>query len=131
MINILTWPEKALDLKPKVISPGSKLRRVLSFSTSSRVSSDWLTPQDVGGGLKRVHHSSGDLGLLWTEHQERTDMVSSLADVSKVVLEEEDDFFEDATEVEHDISHVDDQFKSNHRYRPFYFLFFFFGKLCQ
>ncbi|PWA96931.1 myo-inositol polyphosphate 5-phosphatase 2 [Artemisia annua] len=116
MINILNWPEKALDLKPKVISSGSKLRRVLSLSNSSRVSSDWLTPQDVGGGLKRVHHSSGDLGLLWTEHQDRTDMVTSLDDVSKVVLEEEDDFFEDATEVEHDISHFDDQVNSNHRY---------------
>nr|GEW99929.1 type I inositol polyphosphate 5-phosphatase 2 isoform X2 [Tanacetum cinerariifolium] len=95
----------------------SETMRVHYIKTKDvRVSSDWLAPQDVGGGLKRVHHSSGDLGLLWTEHQDRTDMVTSLDDVSKVVLEEEDDFFEDATTVEHDISHLDDQVNSNHRY---------------
>ncbi|XP_071702003.1 type I inositol polyphosphate 5-phosphatase 2-like isoform X2 [Rutidosis leptorrhynchoides] len=108
VINILTWPEKALDIKPKIISSGAKLRRVLS--------SDWLAPHDVGGGLKRVHHSSGDLGLLWTEQQERTDMVNSLDDSSKQVLEEEDDFLEDLTELEHEKFPSDDQPYSNHRY---------------
>lgn len=114
VINILNWPEKALDIKPKVLSSGAKLRRVLS--STARVSSDWLAPQETGGGLKRVHHSSGDLGLLWTEHQERTDMVDSLDDVAKQVLEEEDDFFQDLTEVEHEELPLDGKIKSNHRY---------------
>ncbi|MFS7933106.1 hypothetical protein Hanom_Chr04g00375871 [Helianthus anomalus] len=92
-INILNWPEKALDITPKVLSSGAKLRRVLSLSSTARVSSVWLAPLDIGGGLKRVHHSSGDLGLLWAEHQEQTDLVDSLEDVSEQVLEEEDDFF--------------------------------------
>ncbi|KAI3713586.1 hypothetical protein L1987_72167 [Smallanthus sonchifolius] len=116
VINILNWPEKALDMTPKVLSSGAKLRRVLSLSTA-RVSSDWLAPLDVGGGLKRVHHSSGDLGLLWAEHQERTDMVDSLDDVSEQVLEEEDDFFEDPTEMEDEESaYLDGQEKLSHRY---------------
>nr|XP_043638814.1 type I inositol polyphosphate 5-phosphatase 2 isoform X2 [Erigeron canadensis] len=110
VINILNWPEKALDLKPKVVSSGAKLRRVLS--STARVSSDWLAPQETSGGLKRVHHSSGDLGLLWTEQQERTDMVDSLDDVKEQVLEEEDDFFE----VEHETLPLDDHVNSNHRY---------------
>ncbi|KVH95209.1 Endonuclease/exonuclease/phosphatase [Cynara cardunculus var. scolymus] len=114
VINRLDWPEIALDLKPKVLSSGAKLRRVLS--SSARVSSDWLAPQDNGGGLKRVHHSSGDLGLLWTEQQERTDMVDSLDDVSEQVLEEEDDSFEDATEVEREKACLDGQENSHHRY---------------
>ncbi|KAM0059810.1 putative inositol-polyphosphate 5-phosphatase [Helianthus debilis subsp. tardiflorus] len=117
VINILNWPEKALDITPKVLSSGAKLRRVLSLSSTARVSSDWLAPLGVGGGLKRVHHSSGDLGLLWTEHQERTDLVDSLEDVSEQVLEEEDDFFEDGTEMEDEKSIVlDSQEKSSHRY---------------
>ncbi|KAI3727875.1 hypothetical protein L6452_16496 [Arctium lappa] len=114
VINRLDWPEIALDLKPKVLSSGAKLRRVLS--SSARVSSDWLAPYDNGGGLKRVHHSSGDLGLLWTEQQERTDMVDSLDDVSEQVLEEEDDSFEDTTEVERQNSSLDGQENSHHRY---------------
>ncbi|XP_076906159.1 type I inositol polyphosphate 5-phosphatase 2-like isoform X3 [Bidens hawaiensis] len=117
VINILNWPEKALDITPKVLSSGAKLRRVLSLSNSARVSSDWLAPQDVGGGLKRVHHSSGDLGLLWAEHQERTDTVDSLDDVAEQVLEEEDDFFEGPIEMEDEKSaFLDGQEKSTHRY---------------
>ncbi|XP_076926781.1 type I inositol polyphosphate 5-phosphatase 2-like isoform X2 [Bidens hawaiensis] len=117
VINMLNWPEKALDVTPKVLSSGAKLRRVLSLSNSARVSSDWLAPQDVGGGLKRVHHSSGDLGLLWAEHQERTDTVDSLDDVAEQVLEEEDDFFEDPIEMEDEKSaFLDGQEKSTHRY---------------
>lgn len=116
VINKLDWPEKALDLKPKVLSAGAKLRRVLS--SNARVgSSDWLAPQDntFTGGLKRVHHSSGDLGMLWTEQEERTDMVDSFDDVSEQVLEEEDDFFGDTTELEYENSPLDDQVNSHHR----------------
>lgn len=117
VINILNWPEKALDINPKVLSSGAKLRRVLSLSSSARVSSDWLAPNGVGGGLKRVHHSSGDLGLLWTEQQERKDTVDSLDDVSEQVLEEEDDFFEDPTDlVDEKPAFWDDRENSNHRY---------------
>ncbi|CAH1439817.1 unnamed protein product [Lactuca virosa] len=117
VINKLDWPEKALDLKPKVLSAGAKLRRVLS-SNARVCSSDWLAPQDntFTGGLKRVHHSSGDLGMLWNEQEERTDMVDSLDDVSEQVLEEEDDFFGDTTELEHENSPLDDQVNSHHRY---------------
>lgn len=122
VINILNWPEKALDIKPKVLSSRTKLRRVLS--SSARVSSDWLAPQDFGGGLKRVHHSSGDLGLLWTEQQERNDMVDSLDSASEQVLEDEDDFFDDSTEMKLEKLPLDDQVYSNHRYQHCLFLFF-------
>lgn len=113
VINILNWPEKALDLKPKVVSPGTKLRRVLS--STARVSNNWWEPQETFDGLKRVHHSSGDLGLLWTEQQERLDMVDSLDDVAEKALEEEDDFFDDLTPVDLENLPMDNEVNSNHR----------------
>ncbi|KAJ0559338.1 putative inositol-polyphosphate 5-phosphatase [Helianthus annuus] len=115
VVKALNWPEKALDIKPKVLSSGAKpkLRRVLSLSSTARVSSDF-----VGGGLKRVHHSSGDLSLRWTKAQERLDTVNSLDDMPVQVLEEDgDEFFRDSIEMVGKKSpFLDDQENSNDRY---------------
>ncbi|KAJ0959382.1 putative inositol-polyphosphate 5-phosphatase [Helianthus annuus] len=115
VVNALNWPEKALDIKPKVLSSGAKpkLRRVLSLSSTARVSSDF-----IGGGLKRVHHSSGDLSLRWTKAQERLATVNSLDDMPVQVLEEDgDEFFRDPIEMEGKKSpFLDDQENSNDRY---------------
>ncbi|KAI7738600.1 hypothetical protein M8C21_011461 [Ambrosia artemisiifolia] len=124
VVNVLNWPEKALDIKPKVFSSGAKLRRVLSLSNTARVSSDWLAPLDVGGGLKRVHHSSGDLGLLCTKQQERLTVVKSPDDMPEQVLEDEDEEKEDGDEFLQDLIEMEDtklpfvngQENSNHRY---------------
>ncbi|XP_076881437.1 type I inositol polyphosphate 5-phosphatase 2-like [Bidens hawaiensis] len=121
VIDVLNWPEKALDVKPKALSSGGKLRRVLSLTGSAKVGSDWLAPLDVGSRLKRVHHSSGDLSLLWTEQGKRLTRVDTLDDVAEQVLEEvkeeKDEFFQDPIEMEDENSlFLDDQENSNHKY---------------
>ncbi|XP_076901390.1 type I inositol polyphosphate 5-phosphatase 2-like isoform X2 [Bidens hawaiensis] len=120
VIDVLNWPEKALDVKPKVLSSGGKLRRVLSLTGSAKVVSDWLAPLDVGSRLKRVHHSSGDLSLLWTEQGKRLTRVDSLDDVAEQVLEEvkeeKDEFFQDSIETEDEKSLFLDQENSKHKY---------------
>ncbi|GKB59113.1 type I inositol polyphosphate 5-phosphatase 2-like protein isoform X1 [Tanacetum coccineum] len=105
----LDWPEYALDVKQDVCVLGKNLRRVLS--SSDRVRNDWFTnPTDFGprgnvvnhGELKRERRSSGDLGLLLTQQQERADVVGSLYDVFEQGSEDEedDDSFIDTTDVE-------------------------------
>lgn len=108
--NRLDWPERSLDTASQVLSSGSKLRRVLS--SSPRFGSDWLlnplipSPQIIqsdAGGLKRVYHSSGNLGLLWMDQPETSaEVLDSLAGVSDQLSEEEDDPFADAMEVENE-----------------------------
>ncbi|KAD5316872.1 hypothetical protein E3N88_16818 [Mikania micrantha] len=115
VFNALNWPEKAYDIKPKVISSGARLRRVLSLSSYARLS-DWLALPDAGGGLKRVHHSSGDLGLIRTKQQERLAMADSPDDMSEQVLEEEDEFLEDPIEMDTKSSFLDGQEDSNQKY---------------
>ncbi|GFZ15428.1 myo-inositol polyphosphate 5-phosphatase 2 [Actinidia rufa] len=83
----LDWPEQSLDSTPQVLSSSYKLRRV--FSSSAKVGSDWMenpptfSPQNVASnGLKRTHHSSGNLGLIWMDQEERPDNLDSVSDVS-------------------------------------------------
>lgn len=106
--NSLDWPEHSLDASPQVISPNSKLRRVLS--SSARIGFNGLenshihVPQNLSlnaGGLKRSHQSSGNLGLLWRQ-QEGPAVVDSLSDMSDVHSEEEDDTFEEMPIEQHD-----------------------------
>lgn len=105
----LDWPKYTLDVKQDICFSGNRLRRVLS--SSDRVRNDWFTHEANSfgprgrvvdlRGLRRVRHSSSDLGLLWKEQQERVDFVDSLYDVSEQVLEDEDSFM-DGIEVEHE-----------------------------
>ncbi|CAK9179187.1 unnamed protein product [Ilex paraguariensis] len=98
----LVWPERSLDKTPQVLSSHLKLRRVLS--SSARVGSDWMEHpvsfcQNIafyGGGLKRVHHSSGNLGLM--DQQDGPDGLDSLPDVSAQFSNEEDDSFPEISE---------------------------------
>ncbi|KAL8207903.1 hypothetical protein R6Q57_007315 [Mikania cordata] len=113
VFNALNWPEKAYDIKPKVLSSGARLRRVLSLSNYARLS-DWLALPDAGGGLKRVHHSSGDLGLIRIKQQERLAMVDSPDDMSEVL--EEDDLLEHPIEIDTKSSFLDGQEDSNQKY---------------
>ncbi|XP_027359872.1 type I inositol polyphosphate 5-phosphatase 2-like isoform X2 [Abrus precatorius] len=90
----LDWPERSLDVVPQIIDSNSKLRRVLS--SSARIGFNWPENTSIyGGGLKRSHHSSGNLGLLWEEQQVIPEVVDSLADVSDVLTTEDDDTFID------------------------------------
>lgn len=94
----LDWPEYSLDKVPQVLSSNLKLRRVLS--SSARVGFGWMetpinfSPQKVtldGGGMKRSYRSSGNLGLIFMEQQERSKLCDYLSDVSDRSSEEEDE----------------------------------------
>uniref|UniRef100_A0A5B7ASH4 Putative type I inositol 1,4,5-trisphosphate 5-phosphatase 2 isoform X1 n=1 Tax=Davidia involucrata TaxID=16924 RepID=A0A5B7ASH4_DAVIN len=112
----LDWPERSLDT-PQV---SSKLRRVLS--SSARVGFDWMenpltfSPQNnalAGRGLKRLHHSSGNLGLILMGQQERPEVLDSLTDVSDRFSEEEDDSFLEISEVQHENALVEEAVNSH------------------
>ncbi|GFZ17060.1 myo-inositol polyphosphate 5-phosphatase 2 [Actinidia rufa] len=119
----LDWPEQSLDTTPQVLSSNFKLRRV--FSSSARVGSDWMqspptfsplnTTQNVVG-LNRSHHSSGDLGSFWMDRDQRPENRDLLSDVSDEFSEEEDDFFLETSDVQHEIGISKDGVKSRHNY---------------
>ncbi|CAN1256909.1 Type I inositol polyphosphate 5-phosphatase 2 [Linum perenne] len=70
--NKLDWPEHSLDAAPQVISSSSKLRRVFSARMSSSWEDSLSSPRGFAAnrcGLRRTHHSSGDLGSLLIEDQ--------------------------------------------------------------
>ncbi|XP_052620655.1 type I inositol polyphosphate 5-phosphatase 2-like isoform X2 [Lactuca sativa] len=82
----LDWPEYTLDRKQDI-----------------RFSANNFGPRDHvvdPGGLRIVRHSSCDMGLLWTEKQERADLVDSLYDLFGRVMEEDDDSLMDGIKVE-------------------------------
>ncbi|KAJ9707096.1 hypothetical protein PVL29_002197 [Vitis rotundifolia] len=92
----LDWPEYSLDKVP--LSSNLKLRRVLS--SSARVGFGWMetpinfSPQKFtldGGGMKRSYRSSGNLGLIFMEQQEKSELCDYLSDVSDRSSEEEDE----------------------------------------
>lgn len=75
--DLLDWPEHSLEKPVQPTVTGTKLRRV---STSVNLS--------LKGGLKRVYHSSGNLGMLWSEHEETVDVLNSIDDLSDKVSDE-------------------------------------------
>ncbi|KAM7259976.1 hypothetical protein ACFE04_015717 [Oxalis oulophora] len=92
----IDWPEHSLDATPQLVSANSKLRRV--WSTNGRIGSNFLenlisSPQNLGRGLKRSHHSSGDLTSMWMGHEKILEPVKPLSDVSDDSSEDEDDIF--------------------------------------
>ncbi|XP_057976676.1 type I inositol polyphosphate 5-phosphatase 2 [Malania oleifera] len=120
----LDWPEKhSLNRTPHIISSGSKLRRV--FSSSARVGFDWMddlslfAPRNIalsGGGLKRSHHSSGNLCLISREQPERPEVLDCLSDVSDRFSEEENDSFLEKSQNQNDKVDIKPNANSCHRY---------------
>ncbi|XP_060674186.1 type I inositol polyphosphate 5-phosphatase 2 isoform X2 [Ziziphus jujuba] len=95
------WPERSLDATPQVTSSNTKLRRV--WSSSARIGFNCLDNNLMvnsqnfslnAGGLKRSHHSSGNLGLLLNQ-QEVPAVLESLSDEPDALSEEEDDTFQE------------------------------------
>ncbi|KAF7828532.1 type I inositol polyphosphate 5-phosphatase 2-like [Senna tora] len=90
----LDWPERPLDAIPQVVDSNSKLRRVLS--SSARIGFNWTdTSLKHGSGLKRSHHSYGNLGLIWKEPQVMPveEVFDAHSDVSDMLSDEEDNIF--------------------------------------
>ncbi|KAJ4805170.1 Type I inositol polyphosphate 5-phosphatase 1 [Rhynchospora pubera] len=75
--DLLDWPEYSLDKPTRPMVTGRKLRRV---STGINLS--------LNVGLKRVYHSSGNLGMLWSEQEETIDVLNAIDDLSDKVSDE-------------------------------------------
>ncbi|KAH7668668.1 Inositol-polyphosphate 5-phosphatase protein [Dioscorea alata] len=81
-VTKLDWPEYSLDTPPQPLQSGTKLRRVLSNVPSSGF--DLMEKSQFADsfnvqfniGLKRVYHSSGNLGMLWHQEQKVSDLDS-------------------------------------------------------
>ncbi|KAM7530951.1 hypothetical protein LguiB_034361 [Lonicera macranthoides] len=120
----LDWPEHSLDTTSQFSSSSSKLRRV--FSSSGRVGctlrddSFLFDPPNIplggGGRLKRVHHSSGNLGLMWMGQEDRGEVLDSLPNISDQLSEEEDDLFTELSEVQHEDAGSNDGANSRPQY---------------
>ncbi|XP_062194132.1 type I inositol polyphosphate 5-phosphatase 2-like isoform X2 [Phragmites australis] len=92
--NWLDWPEHPLDTPSNVLVSGAGLRRVMSFGLSSTnfvETPRGLELQDVAlqAGIRRQYHSSGNLGMLWSEQQEKLDVLNSLDPISDLTSEED------------------------------------------
>jgi len=114
----LDWPEQPLDTTSQVLSSSFKLRRV--FSSSGRVGSDWMENSLVNvasNGMKRSHHSSGNLGLIWMDKKDSLENLDSVSDVSdQFSEEEEDDLFPEAPEMVNERELSKDGLKSCRKY---------------
>lgn len=116
--NQLDWPERSLDATPQVLSSRIKLRRV--SSSLGRMDSNWAqNPQNLAmdcRGLKRVHHSSGNLELMLMDHQDDVNVLNPFSDASDPSSGEEDDFFEEFSDVKQDGSPQKGTVKLHPRY---------------
>ncbi|XP_037492946.1 type I inositol polyphosphate 5-phosphatase 2 isoform X2 [Jatropha curcas] len=108
----LDWPEHPLDATPQVISSNSRLRRV--FSSSARMGFNWsedpsvFSPHNFAinvNGLRRSHHSYGNLGSMWVEQQGKPEVpkVPEVLEVPEVLNSFSDPFDESSEEEDDDI----------------------------
>ncbi|NP_001234789.1 inositol-1,4,5-triphosphate-5-phosphatase [Solanum lycopersicum] len=117
----LDWPERPLDAASQLLSSNLKLRRV--FSSTARVgfgTVDNLLAFDTTGldgrGLKRVHQSSGNLGLMSMDQKEEPVVLDALSDGPDQFFDEENDMFDEFPVVKEENSLLDHTIKS----RPMY-----------
>ncbi|XP_015579948.1 type I inositol polyphosphate 5-phosphatase 2 isoform X1 [Ricinus communis] len=125
----LDWPEHSLEATPQVISSNSKLRRVMS--SSAGMGFNWtqdpfrLSPHNFainGKGLRRSHHSFGNLGSICVEERERSEVpeglevLDSLSDVSDRSSEAEDDTFPEVPGDQNNDGHIMGKGKSHTKY---------------
>ncbi|OIW10873.1 hypothetical protein TanjilG_27819 [Lupinus angustifolius] len=98
----LDWPERSLDAISQIVDSDIKLRRVLSGS--DRIRSSWKENALLySSGLKRSHHSSGNLGLLCKEQQVMPEVVDSLvAEISDMLTTEDGDTFNELPNNQYD-----------------------------
>ncbi|KAK6782975.1 hypothetical protein RDI58_020771 [Solanum bulbocastanum] len=117
----LDWPERPLDATTQVLSSNFKLRRVFSstarfgFGTIDNLLAFDTTGLD-GRGLKRVHQSSGNLGLMSMDQREEPVDLDALSDGPDQFFDEENDMFDEFPEVKEENSLLDHTVKS----RPMY-----------
>uniref|UniRef100_A0A0E0B6Z0 Uncharacterized protein n=1 Tax=Oryza glumipatula TaxID=40148 RepID=A0A0E0B6Z0_9ORYZ len=79
----LDWPECPLDIPAKVSVSNRGLRRVMSmelFNTDYLENAQGFDLHGVAlqDGIRRSYRSSGNLGMSWSEQQEKVDVLSSV-----------------------------------------------------
>ncbi|KAL0296292.1 UNVERIFIED_CONTAM: Type I inositol polyphosphate 5-phosphatase 2 [Sesamum radiatum] len=121
--NRLDWPEQSLDATSRPLSSRSTLRRVLS--SSARIGSTWMSngltssPQNIplsGSGLKRMHRSSGNLGLIHMDQEDELEVLDSLTDELDQISGEEEDSFVEMTEMRRENALSSEAVKSHPTY---------------
>ncbi|XP_050231877.1 type I inositol polyphosphate 5-phosphatase 2 [Mercurialis annua] len=127
----LDWPEYSLEATPQFISTKSKLRRV--SSSSARMGFGLIEDSLIHSrnfsmntqGMRRSHHSSGNLSSLWLEQRQRPEVPrlpealevpDSLSDASDGLSEEEHDTFAEVPEEQNN----DEYNMDKGTYRPKY-----------
>ncbi|XP_073122847.1 type I inositol polyphosphate 5-phosphatase 2 [Henckelia pumila] len=95
----LDWPERSLEATSETLASRANLRRVLS--SSERIGSGWVnsslafSPQTSGqhgSAFARMHHSSGNLGLICLDQEDnKFEVLDSLSDESEQIFEDEED----------------------------------------
>uniref|UniRef100_A0A0E0M4U7 Inositol polyphosphate-related phosphatase domain-containing protein n=1 Tax=Oryza punctata TaxID=4537 RepID=A0A0E0M4U7_ORYPU len=83
----LDWPERPLDIPAKVSVSNRGLRRVMSVGLFNTDYLENTRGFDLHGvalqdGIRRSYRSSGNLGMSWSEQQEKVDVLSSLDYIS-------------------------------------------------
>lgn len=97
----IDWPERPLDTIPQLIDPNSKLRRVLS--SSARIGFNWTESSKNCSGMKRSHHSYGNLGLIVKEQLVMPEeVIDSHSDISDMLSDEEDNAFTELPKTQED-----------------------------
>ncbi|KAL6639802.1 hypothetical protein ACP70R_022624 [Stipagrostis hirtigluma subsp. patula] len=89
----LDWPEHPLDTPSNVMGSGKGLRRVMSLGLSGtsfleNIQGLELQDEALQVGIRRQYCSSGNLGMLWAEEQEKIDVLNSLDCISDCTSEE-------------------------------------------
>lgn len=79
----LDWPECPLDIPAKISVSNRGLRRVMSmglFNTDYLENAQGFDLHGVAlqDGIRRSYRSSGNLGMSWSEQQEKVDVLSSV-----------------------------------------------------
>ncbi|XP_075487338.1 type I inositol polyphosphate 5-phosphatase 2 [Primulina tabacum] len=119
----LDWPEHSLEATSQTLASRDKLRRVLS--SSARIGSGWMDsslacgPQSSGqrgSVLNKMHHSSGNLGLICMDQDDKLDILDSLSDESEQIFGDEEDPLVEMLEVKQENAPSKDALKS----RPMY-----------
>ncbi|KAL6600487.1 hypothetical protein ACP70R_045287 [Stipagrostis hirtigluma subsp. patula] len=90
----LDWPEHPLDTPSNVMGSGKGLRRVMSLGLSGtsfleNIQGLELQDEALQVGIRRQYCSSGNLGMLWSEEQEKIDVLNSLDCISDCTSEED------------------------------------------
>ncbi|KZV34542.1 type I inositol 1,4,5-trisphosphate 5-phosphatase 2-like [Dorcoceras hygrometricum] len=120
----LDWPEHSLESPSETLTSRDKLRRVLS--SSERTGSGWtdsslaFSPRRSSGQhgsvLKRMHHSSGNLGSICLDQEDKLEALDSISDEPEQIHGYEEDPSAEVLEVKQENAPPNDALESRRMY---------------